>query len=61
MKRNKWFLFVLVFCLTLSMWTMTAAAQGASKTAEVNGISITLETDKTDYQAGEEILFTLTI
>lgn len=61
MKRNKWFLFVLAFCLTLSMWTITAAAQGASKTAEVNGITFILETDKTDYQAGEEILFTLTI
>ncbi len=64
MKQNRWAMFLavcfLLSCLMAGTRTM-AATEGASKTTEVRGISVTLETDKTEYQAGEEILFTITI
>lgn len=52
----------LCVCLLGTLFTMTVAAEGeTSNTSSESGVSVTIETDKAEYRAGEEIHYTLRV
>lgn len=52
----------LCVCLLGTLFAMTVAAEGeTSNTSSESGVSVTIETDKAEYRAGEEIHYTLRV
>lgn len=52
----------LCVCLLGTLFAMTAAAEGeTSNTSSESGVAVTIETDKAEYRAGEEIHYTLRV
>lgn len=52
----------LCVCLLGILFAMTVAAEGeTSNTSSESGVSVTIETDKAEYRAGEEIHYTLRV
>lgn len=52
----------LCVCLLGTLFAMTAAAEGeTSNTSSESGVAVTIETDKAEYCAGEEIHYTLRV
>lgn len=60
-KHSKLFTALPAILLMALLWPIGVSAQGASYTTEEEGIKITLETDKQEYGAGEEIHYTITV
>lgn len=56
--RRMWVLFLAAVLLFLPA---QARAEGASHSVEADGIKVTVETDKEEYKAGEEIRYSITV
>lgn len=62
MRRIKSLSALTVLCFTLLLYSRPVQAQGeAVYTTTENGVTVTLTTDKTEYKAGEEIHYTITV
>lgn len=51
----------LIFALWLLLTPLQVRAQGASHSVTGDGITVTIETDKEEYKAGEEIQYSITV
>ena len=61
MRRIKGLLMLPLFCFMVMMYSMSARAEGASYSVTENDVTVTIETNKEEYNAGEEIHYTITV
>ncbi len=61
MRRMKKRIFLPVLCLMTMLVSVPVRAEGASYTTSESDVTVTIETDKAEYKAGEEIHYTITV
>ena len=61
MKRLKGLLMLPVLCLMVMLYSSPVKAEEAVYTTTEDGVTVTLQTDKSEYKAGEEIHYTITV
>lgn len=61
MRQIKGLLMLPLLCFMVMMYSVSAKAEGASYSVTENNVTVTIETNKEEYKAGEEIHYTITV
>ena len=61
MKRLKKLLILPMLCFMMILYSCPVKAEEAVYSTSENGVTVTLQTDKSEYKAGEEIHYTITV
>ena len=61
MKSIKKLLILPMLCITAILYSCPVKAEEAVYSTSENGVTVTLQTDKSEYKAGEEIHYTITV